>query len=105
MIVTRYGLFPRYCMTVEDNSPGRTWPDTMLSRYADMLSVRDVARVLNLEEGNVRNLLLSNDPVMRLPGVKLGKSWRIARDQLRVYLLAHHNDSGLGATNDQRGKL
>lgn len=33
----------------------------MLSRYGDMLSVRDVARVLNLEEGNVRNLLLSND--------------------------------------------
>ena len=72
----------------------------MLSRYGDMLSVRDVARALNLEEGNVRNLLLSNDPGMRLPGVKLGKSWRIARDQLRTYLFDHHNDFA----HDERGK-
>lgn len=92
-------------MTVEDNSHAPTWPDTMLSRYGDMLSVRDVARALNLEEGNVRNLLLSNDTSMRLPGVKLGKSWRIARDQLRAYLLAHHNDSALSPANDERGKL
>ena len=95
----------RYSMTVEDNTPVPTWPDPMLSRYGDMLSVRDVARVLNLEEGNVRNLLLSNDTSMRLPGVKLGKSWRIARDQLRMYLLAHHNNSALSCANVERGKL
>ena len=78
----------------------------MLHAYGEMLSVTEVARALNLEERNVRNLLTSSDPTMRMPGVKIGKSWRIARDQLRTYLLVHHNeDSTLTSPTAQRGTL
>lgn len=81
-----------------------SWPDTMLRAYGDMLSVSDVAHVLNLEERNVRNLLTSSAASTRLPGVKIGKSWRIARDQLRTYLLTHHNqDSALSSSVAERG--
>lgn len=63
----------------------------MLRRYGDMLSVSDVSRVLNMEPRNVRGLLTTVDVTTRLPGVKIGKSWRIARDQLHRYLVTHHN--------------
>lgn len=56
-----------------------------------MLSVSDVATVLNLDERNVRQLLTNARDGVRLPGVKIGKSWRIARDELGDYLRGHHN--------------
>lgn len=56
-----------------------------------MLSVSDVAQVLNLDERAVRNLLLTPDASTRLPGVKIGKSWRLAKSELSAYLLAHDN--------------
>ena len=67
------------------------WPGSMLGRYGDMLSVSDVSRVLNMEPRNVRGVLTTVDVTTRLPGVKIGKSWRIARDQLHRYLVIHHN--------------
>lgn len=93
-----------YDRTVTETSAAPIWPDTMLHAYGDMLSVTEVARALNLEERNVRNLLSSSDASIRLPGVKIGKSWRISRDQLRTYLLTHHNnDSALNSSNAERG--
>ncbi|MDH6238562.1 helix-turn-helix domain-containing protein [Cryobacterium sp. CG_9.6] len=81
-----------------------TWPDSMLGRYGDMLSVSDVSHVLNLEPRNIRCLVTSTDVATWLPGLKIGKSWRIARDQLRAYLIGHHNDdSALSFPNDERG--
>ncbi|WP_146072779.1 helix-turn-helix domain-containing protein [Cryobacterium sp. Y62] len=80
------------------------WPDSMLRRYGDMLSVADVSCVLRLERRNVRCLLTSTDATTRLPGVKIGTSWRIARDQLRAYLIGHHNDDcALRSEDDERG--
>ncbi len=80
------------------------WPDSMLRRYGDMLSVADVSSVLGLEPRNVRCLLTSGDAAIRLPGVKIGKSWRIARVQLRAYLIGHHNDdSALSSEDAKRG--
>lgn len=84
------------------------WPDSMLRRYGDMLSVSDVSRVLNMEPRNVRGLLTTVDVSTRLPGVKIGKSWRIARDQLHRYLVIHHNaihcddDSTFSSPHDER---
>ena len=80
-----------------------TWPDSILRHYGDMLSVADVSRALKLEPRNVRGLLTSSDAAIRLPGVKIGKSWRIARDQLRVYLLVHHNEDSAPTQHAQRG--
>ena len=89
---------------MDEISAAPIWPDTMLRAYGYMLSVSDVAHVLNLEERNVRNLLSNSDASIRLPGVKIGKSWRIARDQLRTYLLTHHNnDFALSSPNAERG--
>ena len=79
-------------------SPTAEWPDSLLRDYGQMMSVRDVAQALNIEESNVRALLTATHPAGRVPGVKLGKSWRIDRDQLRVYLLAHHDDRSLSST-------
>lgn len=81
-----------YDRRVNETPAAPIWPDSMLEPYGDMLSVSDVAQVLNLGERNVRNLLVSIDASIRLPGVKIGKSWRIARDQLCTYLLSHHNN-------------
>lgn len=93
-----------YARRVDETTALVAWPDSMLGRYGDMLSVADVSRVLNLEPRNVRCLLTSTDSATRLPGVKIGKSWRIARDQLRIYLIFHHNeDSALSSPNDERG--
>lgn len=82
-----------YPGVVDENSGGAQWPDTMLRHYGEMMTVRDVARALNIEEGNVRLLIRSTDPAVRMPGVKLGKSWRVAREELRQYLLDHHNSA------------
>ena len=79
-------------------SPTAEWPDSLLRDYGQMMSVRDVAQALNIEESNVRALLTATHPAGRMPGVKLGKSWRIDRDQLRVYPLAHHYDRSLSST-------
>jgi hypothetical protein len=89
----KYSPVQRYADVVDDNSGEVQWPDTLLSTYGQMMTARDVALALNIEENNVRLLIRSNDPDIRMPGVKLGKSWRVAREELRRYLLAHHNSA------------
>jgi hypothetical protein len=89
---------------VDETTALMMWPDSMSRRYGDMLSVADVSCVLRLEPRNVRCLLTNSDAGIRLPGVKIGRSWRIARDQLRAYLIGHHNvDSAHGLEDDERG--
>ena len=63
-----------------------------------MLTVADTARMLNLEERAIRYLLTVTNPTLQLPGVKIGKSWRIPRDELRSYLLHHHNHANRNRT-------
>lgn len=93
-----------YARPVDEKSAPLAWPDAMLRPYGHMLSVNQVADVLNLDPRIVRKLLLQLDPAKRLPGVKIGKSWRISRDQLRTYLLTHHNEVfALEATNQEKG--
>lgn len=81
-----------------------TWPDSALSSYGDMLTVGEVSRVINLGERSVRDLLTTSDPASRLSAVRIGKNWRIPREQLRAYLLAHHNEqAALNPQDDERG--
>ena len=54
-------------------------PNPESSEYGEVLSVADVARLLQIEEATVRALARRGD----LPGVKLGKHWRFLRDELR----------------------
>lgn len=84
-------LLWRYAHLVDVTSETSEWPDTLLRGYGQMMSVRDVAQALNLEETQVRYLLNAPAPEGRLPGVKIGKNWRIDQTQLREYLIAHHN--------------
>ena len=76
---------------VNETSFPLAWPDVMLAPYGEMLTVADVATVLNVDARNVRGLLKTADTTRRLPGVKIGKSWRIARSQLTSYLVDHQN--------------
>ena len=83
-----------------------TWPDSMLGSYGDMLTVDETSAVLNIESRTVRSLLVHCNPAVRLPGVKIGTSWRIARQELRAYLVVHHNtEPSFGSRTAQRGTL
>lgn len=76
---------------VNETSPSLAWPEAMLAPYGEMLTVNDVAVVLNVDVRNVRGLLTTADASRRIPAVKIGKSWRIARSQLTSYLVEHQN--------------
>jgi len=78
---------------VNETSFPLAWLDVMLAPYGEMLTVADVATVLNVDVRNVRGLLKTADTSRRLPGVKIGKSWRIARSQLTSYLVDHQNQA------------
>lgn len=76
------------------------WPDDQLADYGPMLTVRDVAAVLRIQPGRVRELLVHPSRDMRLPGVKLG-SWRVPRSELRTYLIAHHTTRAPEPSNER----
>ena len=78
---------------VNETPAPTAWPEAMLAAYGEMLTVTDVAQVLNVEPRNVRGLLTTADLASRLPGVKIGKSWRVARSQLASYLVHHQNET------------
>lgn len=54
----------------------------MLSDYNDYLTPYDVAYELGLALTTVYNLLRAG----KLPGVKVGRSWRIPRDALERFI-------------------
>ena len=76
---------------MDDTTSPAGWPDLMLADLGEMLTVDEISAVLSIESRTVRGLLVHANPAVRLPGVKIGTSWRIARQELRTYLVAHHN--------------
>ena len=86
------------------NDDQTRWVDTMLERYGDMLTVREVASILAVEERTVRELLAFADPAKRLPGIKLTNFWRIAKVELRQYLLMNRNGSTAGTIRPPGGQ-
>ena len=60
--------------------------DELLKKYPAVLSISDVAEILNITPTTVRRHIKSND----LPHIKVGKLVRIPKDSLIGYL---HGDS------------
>jgi excisionase family DNA binding protein len=78
---------------VTSNSDESDPVDKLLAGYPNMLSVSEVASILAIRERRVRELLALQDPNRRLPGFKLATTWRIAKEELREYLVKNHNHS------------
>ena len=76
---------------MNDTTVPAAWPDSILNSYTDLLTVDEASTVLKIDARSVRSLLVHANPSVRLPGVKIGTNWRIVREELRTYLLAHHN--------------
>lgn len=60
--------------------------------YGEVLSVSDVAELLQIEEQTVRALARRGE----LPGVKLGKHWRFLHDELLASLRPAHRQAPAG---------
>ncbi len=82
-----------YARTVTENDPYVRWVDERLATCPELMTIRDVDKVLGIGERQVGRLLRLADPAKRLPGAKFGGSWRIAKPELRQYLLKSHNGS------------
>lgn len=90
---------------VTDNDPYTRWVDDRLADLPEAMSIRDVDSVLRIGERQVGRLLRLQDPVKRLPGAKFGGVWRIAKPELRQYLLKSHNGSTAARANHPEDKL
>lgn len=87
-----------------DTTVPSRWPDSILTGYADLLTVDETSAVLNVDARFIRSLLVHTNPSVRLPGVTIGTNWRIVREELRTYLLAHYNaNTFFGSGTAQRG--
>ena len=58
----------------------------MANEQPDILTAEEVAALLRLSLDSVRSLLRQR----RLPGVKIGKEWRVRRQDLDEYLRTGH---------------
>lgn len=59
-----------------------TGPSERLSEYPDVLTVEQVASVLQLSCNTIRSMLVRRE----LPGKKIGQPWRIQKEDLLAYL-------------------
>lgn len=55
----------------------------MFSDYSDVLSVSDVCEILLIGRNRVYELLNAG----LLPGFRIGRSWRIQKKSLEIYIL------------------
>lgn len=70
-------------------SPLSTHLEALLADAPASMTVRQVAETLAVSEHVVRRLLVSTD----LQGVKVGREWRVFRDDLLYYLTARSNST------------
>lgn len=70
-------------------SPLSTHLEALLADAPASMTVRQVAETLAVSEHVVRRLLVSTD----LQGVKVGREWRVFRDDLLYYLIARSNST------------
>ena len=56
--------------------------DTILTNEPDLLTPKDLERLLSLSSGHVRLLLRDGS----LPGVKVGSRWYVPRTELEKFL-------------------
>jgi hypothetical protein len=67
----------------------QTWASVMLAGYGPMMTLQEVAAVLNVDARKVRVLVRHPDPASRILATKINGVWRFPRDELVEYLLAH----------------
>lgn len=65
-----------------------TWLDDLIPNDK-ALRIRVVAEKLDMSPSAIYNMLNKG----LLPGVKIGKSWRIFPSDLKQYLMKHNNDA------------
>lgn len=67
------------------------WTAALLAEYPPMMTLSDVATVLNIEPRKLRSIVRHPDPQTRITATKINNVWRFPRDELAAYLLAHEN--------------
>ena len=72
----------------------RSWAVELVAGYPAMMTLHDVAAVLNVEPRKLRSLVRHPDPETRITATKINGVWRFPRDELAAYLHAHANLSG-----------
>lgn len=65
---------------------------TLLADYPPMMTVKDVAAALNQRALTINGWLKNGT----LPGMKIGKTWRISREQLAEWVANRSNDAPTG---------
>lgn len=73
----------------------RSWAAELLAEYPAMMTLHDVAAVLNVEPRKLRSIVRHPDPNTRITAAKINGVWRFPRDELAAYLHAHENLSGV----------
>ncbi len=66
--------------------------DALLKNYPDVLSITDVAKILNVTSAAVRKHIKRND----IPHIKVGRLIRITKDSLVSYLHGDQNNTMIG---------
>ncbi len=56
-----------------------------------MMTLHDVATLLNIEPRKLRAIVRHPDPDARIGATKINNVWRLPRDELAAYLLAQEN--------------
>lgn len=64
-----------------------------MSEQIEVLTVEEVAEILKVNIDTVRRLLRQGE----LPGVKVGRHWRVEREALRAYLQGRQVDNLRGS--------
>ncbi|PID43791.1 MAG: MerR family transcriptional regulator [Proteobacteria bacterium] len=60
-----------------------------------ILTIKDVAKYLKVNERTTYRLATSG----KLPGFKVGNSWRFKQSELEQYIASQHNRSNISAPN------
>jgi hypothetical protein len=79
-----------------DAASGSAWAASLLADYPPMMTLHDVAAVLNIEPRKLRSIVRHADPDARIVATKINNVWRFPRDELTSYLLAHENQVQAG---------
>lgn len=74
-----------------DAASERSWTAELLADYPPMMTLHDVAAVLNIEPRKLRSIVRHPDPNTRIVATKINNVWRFPREELATYLLAHEN--------------
>lgn len=80
-----YNIQKAHICAYQEHLGGLTMMEEFLKEYAPVLSVEDVAHILDVSPKTVRGLVKSGD----LIAIKVGRLIRIPKDKLIIYLDRH----------------